>query len=251
MTDEELGLLVELHKEGMRQGPGGADETRLALRLSGLSEKKDLKIADIGCGTGSSTRVLAEDLDAFILAVDFLPEFLEKLDASAEKAGLSERIRTACHSMDDLPFVEESLDAIWSEGAIYNMGFENGVKGWRPLLKPGGILAVSEITWFTDQRPQDLDDYWQAAYPEIDTAAAKMAVLERNGYTLLGYFVLPEHCWLENYYRPLQNRHNSFLQAQGNSVAAQALIAADKQEIDLYERYKAYYGYGFYIAEKA
>ena len=36
--------------------------------------------------------------------------------------------------MDTLPFAAGSLDAIWSGGAIYNMGFESGVRQWRRFL---------------------------------------------------------------------------------------------------------------------
>ncbi|MEE4383855.1 MAG: class I SAM-dependent methyltransferase, partial [Pseudomonadales bacterium] len=139
----ELELLVDLHREGRRQGPGGDEETRLAITLSGLRGRKELRIADIGCGTGASTLVLARELDATVTAVDFLPDFLHQLEAAAEGERLSTRIETLAASMDELPFGERSLDAIWSEGAIYNMGFENGVRSWRRFLTPGGILAVS------------------------------------------------------------------------------------------------------------
>ena len=43
----DLDFLVDLHREGKRQGPGGEDETRLAITLSGLSGAQGLKIADI------------------------------------------------------------------------------------------------------------------------------------------------------------------------------------------------------------
>jgi len=48
--------------------------------------------------------------------------------------------------MDSLQIAAGTLDAVWSEGAIYNIGFEKGVREWRRFLKPGGILAVSELT---------------------------------------------------------------------------------------------------------
>ena len=38
--------------------------------------------------------------------------------------GLSEKVTTLCCSMDNLPFGDEEYDVIWSEGAIYNVGFE-------------------------------------------------------------------------------------------------------------------------------
>jgi SAM-dependent methyltransferase len=152
--------------------------------------------------------------------------------------------------MDSLPFAPGTLDAIWSEGAIYNIGFEKGVRDWRRLLKPGGIIAVSELTWLTDSRPAELETHWQSEYPEVDTASSKMAVLERNGFTPLGYFALPEHCWLAEYYRPMQKCFPVFLDVHKSSDAAKALVAAEEHEIDLYERHRQYVSYGYYIARK-
>lgn len=33
--------------------------------------------------------------------------------------------------MEDLPIEPDSLDLLWSEGAIYNMGVAEGVRAWR------------------------------------------------------------------------------------------------------------------------
>lgn len=246
----ELQLLVDLHKDGARQGPGGDKETSLAITLSRLRGKSGLKVADIGCGSGAATLVLAEELDADIIAVDFLPEFLAVLERRAADAGLAGRITTLAQSMDALPFERAELDAIWSEGAIYNMGFEAGVSAWRPFLKPGGVLAVSELTWLTNERPADLQAHWDSEYSEVDTAAAKLSILEKHGFSLLGYFALPMHCWLANYYRPMQQRFGQFLEAHGHSDAAKAIVQAEQAEIDLYSRNREFVSYGYYIAQK-
>lgn len=247
---ENLEFLIDLHREGTRQGPGGDAETRLAIKLAGLGGREGLRIADIGCGTGAATLVLARALDAEVTAVDFLPAFLEGLEASAAGEGLGARIETLAASMDALPFDDGSFDAIWSEGAIYSMGFRRGIEAWRRFLRPGGILAVSELTWLTRTRPKALEQHWRGQYPEVDTASAKLAVLEDAGYTPLGYFPLPEHCWLDNYYRPMQARFAGFLARHGNAEAARALVDAEQQEIALYERHSAHYGYGFYVARR-
>lgn len=247
---DELSLLVDLHRDGDRQGPGGDDETRLAIRLSGLNAGKGLRIADIGCGTGASSLVLAQELDASVTAVDFLPDFLRDLDVAAGRENLGERIETLAASMYALPFEEQSFDAIWSEGAIYNMGFADGIKAWRRFLKPDGILALSELTWLTQERPAELEQHWAQEYPEVDTASAKMAILERNGFTPLGYFALPERCWLDNYHRPMQARFAAFLARNGNSEAAAAIVAAEENEIALYERNSAFVSYGYYVARR-
>lgn len=88
---DDLRLLMDLHITADRQGPGGAAETRRAIELSGLSMRRSLKIADIGCGTGASTLVLAKDLDAHIVAVDFLSDFLDVLRSRAARAGIERR----------------------------------------------------------------------------------------------------------------------------------------------------------------
>jgi SAM-dependent methyltransferase len=247
---DDLPLLIDLHKDAARQGPGGDDQTRLAVTLSGLKGRTQLHIVDMGCGTGASTLVLADELDAQITAVDLFPDFLGKLEAAAHDAGIADRITTLCASMDALPFADEECDAIWSEGAIYNIGFEAGIKAWRRFLKPGGILAVSELTWLTDSRPEELQAHWDSEYAEVDTASAKLAILERLGFTPVGYFVLPDRCWLNNYYKPMQQRFARFLKKHAPSDAASGIVAAEEVEIMLYERYRAFFGYGFYIARK-
>ncbi len=188
--------------------------------------------------------------NAHIVAVDFLQDFIDILAVGAKSAGVEDRITPLCVSMDELPFEDEELDVIWSEGAIYNIGFKKGVVDWRRYLKPGGLLIASEITWLTSSRPSELQDHWVSAYSEIDTASAKIEVLEGSGYVPIGYFVLPEYCWLDNYYEPMQKSFEGFLAQNGNSEEACAIVASERREIELYEKYKAYFSYGFYIARK-
>jgi len=246
----QLQLLVDLHRHALRQGPGGEAETRQALKLAGLDRSRPLKIADIGCGTGASTILLAKELDAEITAVDFLPEFLDELQTRAKDHGVAERVTPLTGSMDALPFSDEAFDVIWSEGAVYNMGFEAGVSAWRRYLRPGGKLVVSEITWLGAARPPEIQSHWESEYPEIDVASAKIGILERHGYSPVAYFFLPPHCWLENYYRPMQNRFEVFLERHDRSDQAKAIVEAEKHEITLYEKYGDYYSYGVYMAKK-
>lgn len=130
------------------------------------------------------------------------------------------------------------------------MGFANGLKTLRRFLKPDGILAVSELTWLTHERPRELEEHWDREYPEVDTASAKMTLLEKSGYAPIGYFALAERSWLENYYRPLQGRFSAFLSRNGGSEDAQRIVAAEEKEIALYKRYSSFVSYGYYIARK-
>ena len=247
---DEMQLLIDLHKDGIHQGPGGEAETRQAMMLAGLDCSRQLRIADIGCGTGASTILLAQELDAKITAVDFLPEFLEILEARAAEKSVADRITTLNCSMEELPFSENEYDVIWSEGAVYNMGFQAGVSAWKKFLKPGGILVLSEITWLSESRPHEIQAHWDAEYPEIDVASAKIEILEQNGFCPEGYFILPEHCWTHNYYTPMQSRFSNFLNAYKHCKEAEHIVELEKKEIALYATYGDYYSYGVYIARK-
>lgn len=246
----ELELIIDLHIEKNRQGPGSTKETLRALELIGISDDKKLKIADIGCGTGSQTIVLAENTNSEIIAIDLFPEFLNELNRRAKTKGLSDKISTLEKSMEELPFKKEQFDIIWSEGAIYIMGFEKGVRDWKKYLKPGGFMVLSEINWTTNSRPKDLENFWTNEYSEMDTASNKIRVIEENGFTLKGYFTLDEKSWLVNYYEPIEKTFDIYLTRHNQSDIAIGIVNEYKKEIELYKKYKAYYNYGFYIAQK-
>jgi len=67
---DDLKLLCELHAEMERQGPGSPEMTIKALSfLDNLN--KNLQVADLGCGTGGQTMVLAQNITGNITGVDF------------------------------------------------------------------------------------------------------------------------------------------------------------------------------------
>lgn len=245
----ELELLVDFHKDAERQGPGSSEETIRALELIEI-KGPDIKIADIGCGSGGQTITLAQNIKGQITAVDLFSEFLEGLNQKSKELGLQDRVKTVERSMEDLPFDMESFDIIWSEGAIYNLGFETGIKKWKDYLKPNGYLSVSEVTWITNSRPKEIEEYWNKEYPEIDTASNKIRILEENGYTVVGFFILSQNSWLDNYYKPMEKWFPAFLEKHKNSEMARNIVEEHKDEIRKYQKYKDYYSYGFYIARK-
>lgn len=246
----ELELIINLHKNSDRQGPGSEKDTLKALDYLDLPTDQNLKVADIGCGSGGQTISLAKNLNGQIIAIDLFPEFLDELNEKSQKLGLTDKIITLEKSMNELPFNEGEFDLIWSEGAIYNIGFEYGLREWKDYLKVGGYLAVSEITWITQSRPKEIEEYWKAEYPEVNTASNKIRQLENNGYSLVGYFYLSQDSWMETYYKPMQARFETFVKRHDNSELARKIVDDNQAEIDLYQKYKDYYSYGFYIARK-
>lgn len=247
--DFDFTLICEYFSGLERQGPGSPEVTLRALsfidNLTGQS-----RIADIGCGTGGQTMLLAQHAPGTITGVDLFPDFINLFNANAAERSLQDRVHGMVESMDSLSFQPDSLDLIWSEGAIYNIGFERGLREWRTLLKSGGYIAVSEASWFTDERPAEIDDYWKAAYAEIDTIPVKVAQLQAAGYLPVATFVLPSHCWTEHYYVPQVSLQEAFMKKHAGNQTAEGLVGELRKEAALYEKYHAYYGYVFYIGKK-
>jgi ubiquinone/menaquinone biosynthesis C-methylase UbiE len=194
--------------------------------------------------------VLAQHSPGHITGIDLFPAFIDLFNGNAGKLNLQDRIKGVIGSMDNLPFQNEELDLIWSEGAIYNIGFERGLNEWRRFLKTGGYIAVSEVSWFTDERPAEINAFWQNEYPEIDTIPKKIAQTQKAGYIPVANFILPENCWTEHYYIPQIEAQEVFLRKYKGNPTAGELVANQRHEALLYSKYKMYYGYVFYIGKK-
>ena len=245
----DLDLICEYFSNMERQGPGSPNVTIKALSfVENLTAES--KIADIGCGTGGQTMVLANNAPGQITGVDLFPAFIDIFNANRQKLNLQDKVIGVVGSMDNLHFRDEELDLIWSEGSIYNIGFERGINEWRKFLKTGAFIAVSEASWFTDERPAEIDDFWVNAYPEIGTIPQKVSQIQKAGYIPIATFVLPENCWTDHFYTPQRSVQENFLKKHAGNKAAEDFIEYQRHEAVLYNKYKQFYGYAFYVGKK-
>jgi len=247
--DFDLILIWDYYLNLERQGPGSPEMTLKALSfIDNLTDKS--RIADIGCGTGGQTMTLAQHTACEIIGVDLSPEFINLFNQNAQSRNLQDSVKGVVGDMTNLTFQAEEFDLIWSEGAIYNIGFERGLNEWRKFLKTGGYIAVSEASWFTDERPAEIQDFWHNGYPEIDTIPRKVAQMQKAGYIPVAAFILPENCWTEHFYVPQVSIQEAFLKKYAGNKDAEEFVAMERHEAVLYEKYKSCYGYVFYIGKK-
>lgn len=245
----DFNLICDYFSNVERQGPGSPEATLKALCfIDGLTPQS--RIADLGCGTGGQTLTLAQNAPGQVTGLDLSSAFIDIFNRNVRSLGLSDRVKGIVGAMDDLPFEHESLDLIWSEGAIYNIGFERGLTEWRAYLKADGHVAVTECSWLTAERPDEIRNFWMLHYPAIETIAKNVARMQRAGYVPVAAFVLPESCWTEHYFAPCRRMQETFLEKHAGSRAAEDLIAGQCLEMEMYRRYKNYYGYVFYIGRK-
>lgn len=141
-------------------------------------------ILDIGCGTGIQSIELAKMCNGHITAIDIDIPALVFLQRKIKEQGLSHRFSIKQVSMLDLYHLGETYDIIWAEGSIYAIGFERGIRDWKNLLRKDGFLVVHD---------------------EDDRITAKLDIIKKYGYKIVGQIEVSHEEWEERYYKPLLN----------------------------------------------
>lgn len=243
---EYIATLIDLHRGLDRKGPGDADFSRNILsKLSPLPLKP--RIVDLGCGSGAGALLLAQHYQSTVMAVDASSVFINELLDRAKQSSLDHLVIPIQGDMARLDWSVGSVDLLWSEGAAYNLGFEQALQIWRPLLADRGIAVLSELSWFTDHVPEPAVAYWQNAYPGMGTEAENIDRANRSGFSVISTHRLPRQAWWANYYHPLMER----MQQIKITPSTQSVIRETEAEMQLFEKFSDFYGYTFYLLQLA
>ncbi len=239
-------MLYEVFSSDLpRLGPGDNESTREA-----FSYLEDLPsnpyILDAGCGTGMQTLELARLTDGKILALDNHQPYLDKLENQIKIQNLSHHVSTINLSMLEMKFDSNTFDVIWSEGAAYIYGFEKALVDWQPFLKEKGYLVFSELCWFKENIPQEINDFFQV-YPAMKNVEENIKIITSHGLDLISHFKLPESSWWNNFYIPLEKRIKKLRKKYQDDEEKLNLLDEFYLEIEIYRKYSDYYGYAFFI----
>lgn len=120
----------------------------LVLERSGL--KKGMKVLEIGCGNGAFIPDAARMVGELgqVHALDVQPEMLELLKLKLEQPENEDIHNVILHQNDalELPFENNSLDLVYAAAALFEIpDVPTVLQEIRRVLKPHGILAVSEL----------------------------------------------------------------------------------------------------------
>jgi SAM-dependent methyltransferase len=241
-------LFYEIFEALPRQGPGDALSTQKAFqKLADLPQHPE--ILDVGCGVGKQTFVLAKLTSGNITALDNHPPFIETLKRNLSQAGHPDRIKCVVGDMAAMDFKNGSFDLIWSEGSVFIIGFAQALASWKKFLRPNGYLVVSDLVWFKQDAPQEIKDFFAQIDPNIKYYKDIYPLIDSAGYKLIDYFPLPDESWWTDFYTPLEDvLAEKKLKYRGDQ-AAQAILDPLQLEMDMHKKYRAYYGYGFYIMQ--
>ena len=183
--------------------------TRKAFEL--LPKIKNPNILDVGCGTGVPTIELAKISDGHVIGIDIDETSLNLLRRKVKEMGLNKQVNGLKDSLLTMDFPEESFDIIWSEGSIFVIGFETGIKKWRRFLKPNGFLVIHD---------------------EKKDKNKKLGVITKYGYALINQFELTEKLWWCEYFTPLEQLIQKFHHKYPKDSRLNNELNKDQIEID-------------------
>ncbi|HEU4910526.1 MAG TPA: methyltransferase domain-containing protein [Actinomycetes bacterium] len=115
-------------------------------------------VLDIGCGGGIDTVLAAQRTGPTgrVIALDFLPEMLERTRDAADAAGLA-NVTTLEGEMESIPLPDDSVDVIVSNGVVNLSPRKARVMAeCARVLRPGGQLCVSDLTVEQDDLPPEI-----------------------------------------------------------------------------------------------
>lgn len=148
-SPDELDLLP---RSSIERALGVANHLRFA------DIRRGETILDIGCGGGIDTLLAAGRTgpEGRVIALDFLPEMLERTATGAEEAGLW-NVETLESEMESIALPDDSVDLIISNGVINLSPRKARVMAeCSRVLRPGGRLCVSDLTVEQDELPPDI-----------------------------------------------------------------------------------------------
>ena len=188
--------------------------TRKAFRM--LPHMNRPRILDIGCGSGISTLELARLSQGEVIGIDIDQPALDRFNTGIRQAGFIDRVQALNCSMFDMQFPDESFDIVWSEGSIYAIGFERGLREWKRFLKPAGCMVVHD---------------------EQGNVKGKLKQISNCGYDLLGYFILSQETWWAEYFAPLEKWIAESETGYTDDPKILEELHQARVELDMFEKY--------------
>jgi SAM-dependent methyltransferase len=251
MNHRAFEFFLQLHHGIPRQGPGTEEATARAFRhIEGLLPVAP-SILDVGCGSGGQTLTIAALTGGSILAVDVDPALIGELRRAVAGRRLRARVTAEVGDMHALGFPPGRFDLVWCEGAMFVLGFEEGLRTLRPLLRGPGLAVVSEAVWLrpAEEAPAEVRAFWEEGYPAMAGVEETLGLARRAGYVPVHHFTLPEAGWAA-YVDPLERRMEEVLALNPGDPDAAEAARRERREFEMFRKHLRWFGYEFFLLRR-
>ncbi len=137
LSPEELGALDHFHTGGLR-----ASLELLELAQIGCDDR----VLDIGAGLAGSARLLASSCGCRVDCVELSPDYCTGAVLLNRLTGLDDQINVHEGSALELPFPDDSFDAVWMQNVGMNIADKRKLYAEVcRVLKPGGRFSFQEM----------------------------------------------------------------------------------------------------------
>jgi len=243
-------LFFEIYEHLPRQGPGNRACAEKAIGLCKELPRSPV-VLDLGCGVGGQTLHLVELLPGSrITAIDSHPPGIERLRATVAERGLSDRVQPMVGDMVKPGVPTESLDLIWSEGALYNLGIEKALRVCHGLLRLGGYVAFTDAVWRKEDPPPEVKASFDLDYPTMGRVPDVLAAIDRTGFSLVDHFTLPDEAWWDDFYTPMERRIEELRGKYTADTEALSILDQLAEEPEMHRRHSDYYAYEFFVLRR-
>jgi len=138
LTPEQLGALDHFHTGGFRSSLDLLEQAQICA---------DDRVLDIGAGLAGAARMIASALSCRVDCIELSADYCVGAELLNRLTGLEDRIGIYEGSALDLPFPDDSFDAVWMQNVGMNIADKQALYAeiYR-VLKPGGRFAFQEMT---------------------------------------------------------------------------------------------------------
>lgn len=148
-----------IQKTGVTKHPYGFSATDLLLQRAHLTH--DSKLLDVGCGAGHTSAHIAKTHNCSVVGIDISHDALDRAQALYQHEPFFGQMSFAQASVQKLPFPDEHFDVVLCESVLFFVNDkETALQEMMRVLKPGGFLALNEITVSDKDDKRRIQDYF-------------------------------------------------------------------------------------------
>ncbi len=167
---------------GVTKHPAALQATEALIRACHL--RRESRVLDVGCGVGWTTCYLARKVGCAVVGIDIALRMIERAGERVWRQGLEEQVELRQADAQELPFADETFDAVLSEsvtGFVYPKAA--ALREYARVVRRGAWVGLTEMTWLTATPPRQMVDYVDRAVGGIrpETAEGWRALLVGAG----------------------------------------------------------------------